>query len=577
MAAIAPYNYVQCPCSDPSTVERPSDPTANPEDGDEYDDDDRTFDPRAPRSNYSLYPLEHLMYCEDCQEIRCQRCVNEEIVTYFCPSCLFEVPSSNIKSEGNRCTRSCFQCPICIGAPLAITSVEKPPDPNLLAPDSPTAAPSAQYVLCCTYCQWTSSEIDVKLEKSSGVHAQLAKLRNGGGHKLSAREHRDRRKENPDEPPIPDAELDPDLHFASLKSFLQAQLADASVSASGGLAGLGDLGFSSPGSLSRLMSLYTGSSLAGGGKRGLPRAATAREARSTDDGLKLASLDESAQLDALLAGGWHDTVSAEQREAQGPTSDAHVVGDLRPVPTLLRTKRSKRCPVCRHIIAKPDAKVTSTRYRIRLVASHYVPTIAIRSLPTSSIGTSISRSSVPVPTPNAAPQLLRPGQAAQFILTFKNPIFEDVKVTLGTPSVTPGRFPSKITVLCPQFTIGANTDMWDDALKDENSDTKRPDDGQAAAGKIWERGRNWVSIVVEAVPASLRLDGLKWAKSEGEDVDDGPLREDEDILEIPVFVRVEWEAEAQEVGGAPGRDKNAKEKRELAYWCVLGLGRIAQE
>jgi dynactin-4 len=45
-----------------------------------------------------------------------------------------------------------------------------------------------------------------------------------------------------------------------------------------------------------------------------------------------------------------------------------------------------------------------------------------------------------------------------------------------------------------------------------------------------------------------------------------------------MFVRVEWEAEAggDEVGAVPGRDKEAREKRELAYWCVLGLGRIRQ-
>ena len=95
----APYTYIQCPCSDPST-DRAGDGN-QPLRGD-AEDDDRTFDPRAPRSNYSLYPLEYLMYCEDCQEIRCPRCVNEEIVTYYCPNCLFEVPSSNIKSEGNR-------------------------------------------------------------------------------------------------------------------------------------------------------------------------------------------------------------------------------------------------------------------------------------------------------------------------------------------------------------------------------------------------------------------------------------------------------------------------------------------
>jgi dynactin-4 len=100
MAALTPYTYIQCPCSDPSTLGRSPDP--NSPTGAEADDDDRTFDPRAPRSNYSLYPLEYLLYCEDCHQIRCPRCVAEEIVTYYCPNCLFEVPSSNLKSEGNR-------------------------------------------------------------------------------------------------------------------------------------------------------------------------------------------------------------------------------------------------------------------------------------------------------------------------------------------------------------------------------------------------------------------------------------------------------------------------------------------
>jgi dynactin-4 len=100
---LTPYTFIQCPCSDASSQSgelgpaSASDAGSNPE-----EDDDRTFDPRAPQSNYSLYPLEYLLYCEDCHQIRCPRCVAEEIVTYYCPSCLFEVPSSNLKSEGNR-------------------------------------------------------------------------------------------------------------------------------------------------------------------------------------------------------------------------------------------------------------------------------------------------------------------------------------------------------------------------------------------------------------------------------------------------------------------------------------------
>jgi dynactin-4 len=98
MSLSTPYTYIQCPCSDQPNLGE-GDTSPDPE---SIQDEERTFDPRAPRSNYSLYPLEHLLFCEDCQQIRCPKCVNEEVVIYFCPNCLFEVPSSNLRSEGNR-------------------------------------------------------------------------------------------------------------------------------------------------------------------------------------------------------------------------------------------------------------------------------------------------------------------------------------------------------------------------------------------------------------------------------------------------------------------------------------------
>lgn len=102
MADFKPYTYFQCPCTDSFLPVRnvgSESPTAVSEISEQ---DDRTFDPRAPRSNYSLYPLEHLLYCEDCHQIRCPRCVLDEIVTHYCPNCLFEVPNSIVKSEGTR-------------------------------------------------------------------------------------------------------------------------------------------------------------------------------------------------------------------------------------------------------------------------------------------------------------------------------------------------------------------------------------------------------------------------------------------------------------------------------------------
>lgn len=106
-----PYTYISCPCvdapvPDPARNRRSKDPSqkGSPEQPSREDDEEeeKTFDPRAPRSNFSLYPPEQLLYCEDCHEIKCPRCITEEIVCWFCPNCLFETPSSSVRSEGNR-------------------------------------------------------------------------------------------------------------------------------------------------------------------------------------------------------------------------------------------------------------------------------------------------------------------------------------------------------------------------------------------------------------------------------------------------------------------------------------------
>lgn len=121
-----PYTFISCPCAQqtrssklpkrnsrelsPKKQSSPRKPTLNKqptEDSDlESDDDDeeseQTFNPRSDRANFSLYPPEQLLYCEDCHQIKCPRCITEEIVCWYCPNCLFETPSSMVRSEGNR-------------------------------------------------------------------------------------------------------------------------------------------------------------------------------------------------------------------------------------------------------------------------------------------------------------------------------------------------------------------------------------------------------------------------------------------------------------------------------------------
>lgn len=179
---------------------------------------------------------------------------------------------------------------------------------------------------------------------------------------------------------------------------------------------------------------------------------------------------------------------------------------------------------------------------------------------------------------------LKPFVAQQYILTLRNPIFEEVKITLATPATTPGRVASKVTILCPSFTIGPAGDVWDDALSSSTSGLPPGDGGRKAAmasltgnvegekqpeaGKIWEKTRNSTSVILEIVPGSVEPSRSIVPKSE-EEQEAERIREDDDVLEVPIYVRAEWSADTH------GEKGGEKEARELGYWCVLGVGRIA--
>ena len=97
---------------------------------------------------------------------------------------------------------------------------------------------------------------------------------------------------------------------------------------------------------------------------------------------------------------------------------------------------------------------------------------------------------------------------------------------------------------------------------------------QAEAGKVWERGRNWTSVIVEVVPGLLPAStvagaGVGLAEQWEE------LGEDGDVLEIPVFVRIEYDTEAQVGTEEKVEGKGGKVRREVTFWCVLEVGRIA--
>lgn len=355
--------------------------------------------------------------------------------------------------------------------------------------------------------------------------------------------------------------LDPNTIFSSIRSFYSSQLSSSNPS-DPLLTPSGGYNYSSPNSLARIMSLYTGRSF---GKKNQGKSSLMRESADISEGLKV--LDETSDAEIIRKmrnSGWTATASISQQAEQRHTTK--FSDGLRPNQTLLRTKRSKRCQACRHILVKPEPKVQSTRFRIRLIALNYIPTISLKPL----------QSSPSTQLPPIDLNALQPFRASQFLLTLKNPLFDLVKVTLATPTTTPGTHGHKVTILCPQFDIGPNVDQWDEALGDGKSRrssklvsaSKVESAGGervgrvAEAGKVWGKGRNWTTVVVEVVCAPVDA---------REDIEE----DDSDVLEIPVFVRMEWVAdlEREDGDGGMGGDEK-KDKRELAYWSVIGVGRV---
>lgn len=108
MAVAFPYSRYTCPCSEHlgtphAASSRPSSRDAEAEaDADADDEQDETFNPHGARACYALYPLDQLLFCDECSAIRCPRCWAEETMCWYCPNCMFEVPSSGVKADGNR-------------------------------------------------------------------------------------------------------------------------------------------------------------------------------------------------------------------------------------------------------------------------------------------------------------------------------------------------------------------------------------------------------------------------------------------------------------------------------------------
>ncbi|KAI9188980.1 hypothetical protein H9P43_000402 [Blastocladiella emersonii ATCC 22665] len=417
----------------------------------------------------TVAPITSLLFCKDCVATRCSRCVSHETACYYCPLCLFEVPSSSVKNERNRCARNCFECPVCRSSlsvmaeapppgtvppgasatsPYAATGRPGTPGSSPGSPGGPPAPPTRHY-LQCGFCRWDSRETGIVFDRATGLGGSLLKREEGSSY---ARE------------------------FAALKADLEKKLqSNTRAPTSSSRISSPHLALLSPSfsSLQRhLPSLPSRGSLnkiertgstsgagAGGAGKAVPEPYRPQvpfdEARDKRRVEKMMTLQYVEEIPTL-----------EQRLNQ-PLCD--VLERLLPLRTHLRAKLAKRCRQCDKQLIKPEPKAQATRFKLKHVALAHLPALTLAH---------------PMP-------ILVQNQKATVLVRFTNPLEEDLQISLTALDT----MFATVHLVCPQFSVPGYDEMQVyDEFTDDPALVAASEAGLAPHGVVQVKGN---SVVVE--------------------------------------------------------------------------------
>ncbi|UZJ52752.1 hypothetical protein CBS101457_002072 [Exobasidium rhododendri] len=151
---------------------------------------------------------------------------------------------------------------------------------------------------------------------------------------------------------------------------------------------------------------------------------------------------EQDRLDFLQEQENESGISSLVQRWQTPAVQSVRIEDIGPSRVPLKTKQTKRCPACRHIIVKSDPKAQSSRYKIKLMALNYLPELQIRPPTTASMilnkntaednrrRSSIMSSRRREAGERGDEENLHPGRSYLFEASFLNPLDDAMTVKL---------------------------------------------------------------------------------------------------------------------------------------------------
>ncbi|KAH9969728.1 dynactin p62 family-domain-containing protein [Russula dissimulans] len=543
---MTPSVYYHCPCLSIDPVPPP---------------------PNTPSSSYSFHPLHELFFCEECDAVRCNRCVSVEVSGYHCPNCLFEVPSASVRAEKNRCARNCFMCPNCRNTLSVVPSDPPDADDERSSVANLSSVGEPPFFLYCNYCRWDSAQVHITFEKPTGLAAQLQKF----------------------EDSAPDS-----LEFERLKEHFDPFLRASSSSSSG------PSGHSHPthshatpvNPITAAASSALARDIPGVGKytpspRGRRDKGARDEISEYRSRVEVAGSKDAANVDFMRRLEEVSQVAAlSQRWTNSWWTSTLRASELKPLRIPLHSKKTKRCPTCRHILIKPEQKAQSVRFKIKLVAANYLPAMTIAfPLGQDSGRRRGAAGGKQAPVENASG--LHPGGTYPFHLALTNPLYDPIQVRLAVQRQVPapsassasaaggGGSPEKarrppFAVSLPQsaFPVAAFAEAWeyedDEDMfggDDELGGMDRERGGAGGKGKtvgVLERRANVTVVGGEVVVGRDAKGPVKFNMLVSYTYrSDDPLAEAEDDMRV-----------------TPSRKEKGPEMKTFTFYTVVDLGAI---
>ena len=236
---------------------------------------------------------------------------------------------------------------------------------------------------------------------------------------------------------------------------------------------------------------------------------TGSDSVNVDNLLRIESPEEIATLEQRWINGWTSPVLARSVRLtvhRTHTRQSSFRSDLKLLRIPLHSKKSKRCPSCRHILIKPEQKPQSVRFKIKISATSYLPLMSI-SLPFLNNPTATAHTVKRSVRPGAMweedknsalnnPAMVG-GRTYPFVLSFTNPMYDPIQIRLNvlrsplptattivptdesgaTPQPEKRRPPFAITLPTFTFSVAAFAEAWeyddedeDDMVEDEYTD-----------------------------------------------------------------------------------------------------------